>query len=92
MGPNLGFCFFLHISDTYHPIFNFDTSTSRSSLELHFIVFDLRALANLWDVISKKLHFHRFLAYIPLSVAPKLEVCLHHTVMLLKCYISYSGC
>ena len=43
----MDFQFFLHISTTYHSIFNFNTSMRRSLLVLYFIFFDLRALANL---------------------------------------------
>ena len=43
----MGFQFFLNISKTYYPIFNFNTSIRRSLLVLYFIFFDLRPLANL---------------------------------------------
>ena len=42
----MDFQFFLHISKTFHLIFNFNTSMRRLLLVLYFIFFDLRSLAN----------------------------------------------
>ena len=53
----MGFQFFLNISKTYNPIFNFNTSIRRSLLVLYFIFFDLRPLANLWERYGSKTVF-----------------------------------
>ena len=53
----MDFQFFLHISTSYHSIFNFNTSLRRSLLVLYFIFFDLRALANLWGRYGSKTVF-----------------------------------
>ena len=84
--------FFLHISKTYHPIFTFDNSIRRSSLVLYFILFDLRALANVGGRYSSKTVFLILFGIYFFSLQSNQKQCLHHAIALLKSYIFCSGC
>ena len=87
----MDFQFFLHNSKTYYPIFNFNTSIRRSLLVLYFIF-----LPKSSRKLMRALWLKNFISYsfwhITFFFTIKPETCLHHVIVLLKCYIFCSGC
>ena len=89
--PNPDFQIFLYISETYYSTFNFNTSTRRSQLGQHFISFELSSCKLMRMLWLKNLIFHSFWL-ITFFFAVKPELCSHHTVGILQCYVSCSDC
>ena len=71
--------------------FNFNTSTRRSQLRQHFISFELSSCKLMRMLWLKNLIFHSFWLK-TFFFAVKPELCSHHTVGILQCYISCSDC
>ena len=76
----------LHISKTYYPIINFNTSTRRSLLVLYFIFFDKSSHQLMRTLWLKNCNFYSFW-HKTFFFTVKPETCLHHALELLKCYI-----
>ena len=90
--PDPCFQIFLNISETNYRIFNCNMYNRRSSQELPFIFFELRALTCLWGRYDPKTEkFYTFLHISPPHPLPFKNI-LRQFKVLPQGYISCSGC